>query len=109
MCLVLASCGSIAEDSAAGRAQTEMIGMSKAQVLACMGPAERTAAEGTLEVWQYNVGEVTGFRGNVAQSACQVDVQWGAGKVASVSYRTQNARLLAPNALCGQAVARCLR
>jgi hypothetical protein len=37
-------------------AQEKMVGLSKEQVLACMGPPASKAAEGSTEVWSYNSG-----------------------------------------------------
>lgn len=37
-------------------AQNKMIGLSKEQVLACMGAPGNKAAEGATEVWTYNTG-----------------------------------------------------
>lgn len=52
---VLAGCAAeramVAQD-----AQTKMVGLSKEQVLACMGTPASKAAEGQTEVWTYNSG-----------------------------------------------------
>ena len=37
-------------------ARTQMVGMSKEQVLACMGTPANKAAEGTTEVWGFSSG-----------------------------------------------------
>jgi len=37
-------------------AQEKMVGLSKEQVLVCMGPPATKAAEGATEVWSYNSG-----------------------------------------------------
>ncbi len=37
-------------------AQEKMVGMSREQVLACMGPPATKAAEGATEVWSYGSG-----------------------------------------------------
>lgn len=37
-------------------AQEKMVGFSREQVLACMGPPATRAAEGTTEVWSYGSG-----------------------------------------------------
>jgi hypothetical protein len=37
-------------------AQEKMVGLSREQVLACMGPPASKAAEGLTEVWSYNSG-----------------------------------------------------
>jgi hypothetical protein len=40
----------------ANDAQNQMVGLTKEEVLACMGPPAAKAAEGTTEVWSYNSG-----------------------------------------------------
>jgi hypothetical protein len=40
----------------AQNAQEKMIGLSKEQVLTCMGPPANKAVEGATEVWSYNSG-----------------------------------------------------
>ena len=53
--MVLAGCAAeraiVAQD-----AQNKMVGLSKEQVLACMGAPASKAAEGQTEVWTYNSG-----------------------------------------------------
>jgi hypothetical protein len=53
--IVLSACA-IQRAQEAQDAHTQMVGMSKEQVLACMGPAINKAAEGGTEVWTYNSG-----------------------------------------------------
>ncbi len=40
----------------ANEAQSQMIGLTKERVLACMGPPVNKAAEGATEVWSYESG-----------------------------------------------------
>ncbi|WP_334066408.1 hypothetical protein [Burkholderia cepacia] len=40
----------------AASAQTGMLGLSKGEVLACMGVPQTKAAEGSVEVWRYDTG-----------------------------------------------------
>jgi outer membrane protein assembly factor BamE (lipoprotein component of BamABCDE complex) len=52
--VVLSGCiGSFRRDDDAARAKTRMIGMSKEEVLACMGIPKKKASEGATEVWSY--------------------------------------------------------
>jgi hypothetical protein len=53
--LILAGC-SIQRAVVAQGAQEKMVGMSREQVLACMGPPANKAAEGVTEVWSYGSG-----------------------------------------------------
>jgi hypothetical protein len=43
----------------ANYAQNKMVGLTKEQVLACMGPPASKAAEGATEVWSYPSGNCT--------------------------------------------------
>jgi hypothetical protein len=56
--LLLCSC-SIQRANTASEAQTRMVGISKEQVLACMGAPQGRSAEGATEVWAYNSGGST--------------------------------------------------
>lgn len=52
---LLAGC-SFERAQTAAAAQTQMIGFSKGEVLACMGIPAAKAVEGTTEVWSYETG-----------------------------------------------------
>jgi hypothetical protein len=58
LCVVLnvASGCSVQRAVVARGAQEKMVGLSKEQVLTCMGPPATKAAEGATEVWSYNSG-----------------------------------------------------
>lgn len=51
----LAGC-SIERAKTAAAAQTQMIGLSKGEVLACMGIPQAKAVESNVEVWSYETG-----------------------------------------------------
>jgi hypothetical protein len=55
---LLASCA-IQRAEIAQDARSQMVGMSKEQVLACMGAPANKAAEGATEVWGYASGNGT--------------------------------------------------
>jgi hypothetical protein len=55
ICLALTACA-IQRSQTANEARSNMIGLSKEQVLACMGPPLNKGAEGGIEVWSYNSG-----------------------------------------------------
>ena len=64
----LAGC-SVQRAQTASAARSQMIGMAKENVLACMGPPQQRAAEGATEVWSYGSGGRTvGFAGSTTQS-----------------------------------------
>lgn len=63
-------------------AQDKMVGMSREQVLACMGPPGNRAAEGVTEVWSYGSGD--GRTISVGSVHAQTDSSFSADR-----YRNQ--------------------
>ncbi len=53
--LALTACA-VQRAQTARDAQVQMVGMSREEVLACMGPPEHRATEGTTDVWSYSSG-----------------------------------------------------
>jgi hypothetical protein len=120
-------------------AQTRMVGLSKEQVLACMGPPAAKAAEGATEVWSYNSGNdhtqiatfgqsttnasLYGSRQFASGSAstfgsgigvasrryCTVNVVMGGGRVSRVNYNGPTGGLLTAGEQCAFAVQNCPR
>ena len=79
----------------ANYAQNKMIGLTKEQVLACMGPPASKATEGATEVWSYPSGN------------CTVNVTTMDGKVKRMNYVGPTGGLLSQNEQCFFAVANC--
>jgi hypothetical protein len=79
----------------ANYAQNKMIGLTKEQVLACMGPPASKATEGATEVWSYPSGN------------CTVNVTMMDGKVKRMNYVGPTGGLLSQNEQCFVAVANC--
>lgn len=103
-------------------AQGKMIGLSKEQVLACMGPPVQKAAEGATEVWSYASGDGTTVSSGFGQyhgyglaSAtstsrsrfCTVNVTMTAGRVSQINYLGPTGGLLTRGEQCAFAVERC--
>lgn len=121
----------------ASDAQQKMIGLSKEEVLSCMGPPAARAAEGATEVWSYQSGNgqttsvATGFSqananlyggpgyasatavgtsGGIATTTrryCTVNVTMAAGQVSRVNYVGPTGGLLTPGEQCAFAVQNC--
>jgi outer membrane protein assembly factor BamE (lipoprotein component of BamABCDE complex) len=101
----------------AADAQYQMVGLSKEQVLACMGPPATKAAEGTTEVWSYPSGNgetdtaVTGNRffvsANSSQKFCTVNVTMTGGRVSRLNYVGPTGGLLTPGEQCAFAIRNC--
>lgn len=76
-------------------ARVQMVGLSKEQVLVCMGPPASKAAEGQTEVWSYNSGDGTvvasgstsygSFSGSSSRRFCQINVVMSGGAVSAVN------------------------
>ena len=79
----------------ANYAQNKMVGLTKEQVLACMGPPASKATEGATEVWSYPSGN------------CTVNVTMMDGKVKRMNYVGPTGGLLSQNEQCFFAVANC--
>jgi hypothetical protein len=116
-----------------------MVGLTKEQVLTCMGPPATKAAEGATEVWSYNSGNdhtqvatfgqstttasLYGNRNFAAGNAytmgsglgvssrryCTVNVVMGAGRVSRVNYSGPTGGLLTGGDQCAFAVQNCVR
>jgi hypothetical protein len=119
---VLASCA-MQRAQIATDAKTQMVGLSKEQVLACMGPPAAKASEGATEVWSYNSGNghtavstfATGGRGygsgfGVAeQRFCTVNVTMNSTRVTSVNYVGPTGGLLTQGEQCAFALQNCVQ
>lgn len=120
-------------------AQDKMIGLSKEQVLACMGVPSGKMAEGATEVWSYGSGNgrVTGIAntygtaqasavggpgyayGNASgnsttittatQRHCTVNIVMANGHVSHVNYSGPTGGLLTQGEQCAFAVQNCAR
>jgi outer membrane protein assembly factor BamE (lipoprotein component of BamABCDE complex) len=102
----------------ASDAQTTMVGMTKEQVLACMGPPMTKAAEGGgTEAWSYASGDgtthtiVSGgngwLSGSSSQRYCTVNVTMVAGRVNRLNYVGPTGGLLTAGEQCAFALQNC--
>jgi outer membrane protein assembly factor BamE (lipoprotein component of BamABCDE complex) len=115
-CFCLTACA-IQRAQVAADAQNKMIGMSKEQVFACMGPPATKATEGGTEVWSYASGNgqtdavVSGGRGFAvgvsAQRYCTVNVTMVGGRVSRMNYVGPTGGLLTPGEQCAFALQNC--
>lgn len=116
--LVLTGCAfqraEIAQD-----ARTQMVGMSKEQVLACMGAPINKAAEGTTEVWGYGSGNgmtvvnasYDRYGGTAVGSSrfCKINIVFASGQVSAVNYTGPTGGLLTAGEQCAYAVTPCVK
>ena len=91
----------------ASDARIQMIGLSKEQVLACMGPPLNKGAEGGTEVWSYNSGNNVTPAGAGNERYCTFNVKMWNGLVGAVDYSGPAGGLITPNEACAFAVEKC--
>jgi hypothetical protein len=118
LCATLGGCAfqraEIAQD-----ARAQMVGMSKEQVLGCMGVPATKAAEGATEVWGFNSGNgmtVTDasygrFGGTAVSSSrfCTVNIVFTGSQVSAVNYNGPTGGLLTAGEQCAYAVNSCVK
>ena len=100
-------------------ARAQMIGMTKEQVLACMGPPANKATEGQTEVWSYNSGDGTvvasgsasygNFSGTSSRRFCQINVVMTGASVSSVNDQGPTGGLITAGEQCAYAVDACVK
>jgi hypothetical protein len=125
-CLLFAGC-TVQRALVAQDAQTKMVGLTKEQVLACMGPPASRMAEGATEVWSYNSGDgrttttasattiadpgrttISGVGTAVTrQRSCTVNVTMADGRVNRVNYLGPTGGLLTAGEQCAYVVQAC--
>src|SRR5690349_3810148 len=69
-------------------AQSRMVGLTKEQVLTCMGPPSAKAAEGSTEVWSYNSGNNHTQVATFGQSMTNASAAGGRGFASGTAYTT---------------------
>jgi hypothetical protein len=96
-------------------ARGAMVGFSKEQVLACMGPPVNKAVEGATEVWSYpsGNGRVTAAFGNgtatSSQRFCTVNITMTASKVSQINYLGPTGGFLTAGEQCAYAIQNCMK
>ena len=96
-----------------------MVGMSKEQVLGCMGPPVNKAAEGATEVWGYASGDGTtvattsfnryGGTAIASNRFCKINIVFNGGQVSVVNYTGPTGGLLTAGEQCAYAISPCVK
>ena len=102
-------------------ARTEMIGKTRAQVLACAGRPKTMIEDGELEYFAYFVGlpdydrvlgiqptEAQKITGSTQPKSCKVRIMFRNGIVESVSYSGNTGGLITRGEVCASVVSRCV-
>jgi outer membrane protein assembly factor BamE (lipoprotein component of BamABCDE complex) len=118
LCIALGGCA-IQRAEIAQDARAQMVGMSKEQVLGCMGAPGNKAAEGATEVWGYSSGNgmtvvnanYNRFGGTAVGTSrfCNINVVFASGHVSAVNYTGPTGGLLSAGEQCAYAVNACVR
>jgi hypothetical protein len=123
----LAGCA-IQRAQVAQDARGAMVGLSKEQVLTCMGPPVNKATEGQTEVWTYDSGNgysasngstqfgrglAGGLMANSSsvstQRFCRINIVMSGGAVSVVNYSGPTGGLLTGGEQCAYAVESCTK
>jgi hypothetical protein len=118
---LIASCA-IQRAEIATKAQSSMIGMSKQQILQCMGAADSTQIVGVVESWKYhsggeshattnisNYGEFATASTSVTKRYCEVNILFSNDSVTNINYSGRTGGLLSKGEQCAYAVSNCVR
>lgn len=135
--LILSGCA-VERANMAASAKTQMIGMSKEDVLTCMGTPMGKSAEGHTEVWTWGSGgetDTTGvgygtsnFSGNAIGNSyygagsgsaigisksraryCTINIVFKGGVVKAVNYSGRTGGLLSAGEQCAYALQNCVQ
>ena len=117
--VAVTGCAQLEQANIAKSAQSQMVGISKEDVLSCMGPPHRRMAEGQTEVWAYDASSgstlsadpVLGSQ-SIDRLYCTINVVMASGRVSRLDYagRTTGSDFgVASGAQCAVAVHKCVR
>lgn len=117
LCTALSGCA-IQRAEIAQDARAQMVGMTKEQVLTCMGPPATKAAEGATEVWGFASGNgmtvasasYDRYGGTAVSSSrfCNVNIVFAGGQVSTINYAGPTGGLLTAGEQCAYAVNNCV-
>jgi hypothetical protein len=118
LCAALGGCA-IQRAQIAQDARAQMVGMSKEQVLTCMGAPANKAAEGATEVWGYSSGNgmtvaninYDRYGGTAVASSrfCNINIVMAGGRVSAVNYTGPTGGLLTAGEQCAYALDACVK
>lgn len=120
VCAALWGCAAQQRAETAKRAQTELVGISKGDLLACAGAPIRTASSGDTEVFTYvGGGDSVIAGGGGASSAgggvatvqrryCEVTFVIRSGRVEKVNYAGRTGGLVTEGEQCAFVVQNCI-
>ena len=121
--IALSGCSPFQRADDAAAAKTRMVGLSREEILSCMGIPKKKAQEGSTEVWSYlstnnrgdsscDIFKTTGYAHNSGthdRSFCTVNVVMKDGVVKAVRYNGPTSSVFyTKDDQCGFAVENCV-
>jgi hypothetical protein len=109
--IVLCGCA-LERARVANEAQVSMIGFSKEQTLACMGPPANKAVEGSVEVWSYESGDGTRVAivdGVSSGRFCKINITMDANKIRRIDYLGPTGGFISRGEQCAFALQQCVK
>jgi hypothetical protein len=120
---VLAGCTGMEQSKFARQAKTELVGMSREEVLDCAGPPERVIKSGKRELLVYFAGDESPAARNLAptgldapgifhgghEANCEVTFVLEEGRVSELRYQGQTGGIFTRNSRCAAILRYCMR
>ena len=105
--ILLSGCGAAERAEISAKAKTDMIGMPKSEIMACMGAPKSKANDGNAEVWTYH--SEGGDMGKYGKAYCDVNILFEDGSVIKVTYAGATGGAVFKDTQCAYAVSQCLK
>lgn len=93
----------------ANRAQKEMVGMTRAQLLQCAGVPNRTASEGGLDYMVYSAAQTIPYQGGNISENCDATFVLKNGVVIRVMYRGDTGSVYTKGRACYPIIEFCVK
>lgn len=106
----------------AAQAKQQLVGMTPAQIVMCMGPPHQKVTEAGIEVWSYQSGGAVnsygnslggdGYRASSGTSEvrdCTINLLFDSGSVSKVQYLGNTGGLLSKGEQCAYIVSGCVK
>ena len=99
------------KSSDADKTRTDLIGMSKADILSCAGTPAQSSKSNNIEVltYSYAAGQPRSDSGAVQQGQCSASFVFQRGRLTKLNYTGRTGGLATQGEQCGFIVANCLK
>jgi hypothetical protein len=99
------------KSSGADKARTDLIGMSKAEILSCAGTPAKSVKSNNIEVLTYSYagGQPLSGTGMAQQGQCSASLVFQRGRLTRLNYTGRTGGLATQGEQCGFIIANCLK